>query len=453
MDLSKWVHLLVAQPFLLFLGFGLGVDFTSTPAMAGDYIGSANYVYASGSNCTSLTGVKVTINVTTDLVWQSTANGPPGFSIQLNAETSSKQPLDWLQFIVHMGDDADLWPWVNIWESSGGGPSGIPSGGEFVYTPLYVMPQAGRIPANYSIVVALQYDNQGKDTVIGATWTVFDPSNAAVGTYSAALSNSTTNSVPSADLSPIASFQVTLGGAMDGGNATFSSGAGLITLQADQLLTADASYPSCIGYTNGTGETSNIAYGQVSSTPSTTLTQSFSAYTAQAQCQAAMTLVQMQNPKVTLAASDTKAFQTALNVPSVAQCENTLLQQATASLPTLACTIAKTLPLDPGNSPTMAVAAALQQSDQNLSGQFFTTCYSPYIKGLDAASCDTFCGNASNVKACNFPNSAVCASKCSVTGAIGGRPAGCPYPLVMSPVQFHPSGSGPTPGLVGHGNP
>jgi hypothetical protein len=73
--------------------------------------GYYNYLLANGSSCATLTGVKATIYFTEDLVWESSNQpGTLGFSIQLNAETNSIQPLDWLQFVIHMGNDQGLWP-------------------------------------------------------------------------------------------------------------------------------------------------------------------------------------------------------------------------------------------------------------------------------------------------------------------------------------------------------
>ena len=121
------------------------------------------------------------------------------------------------------------------------------------------MPQAQRIPKGYSIVIALQNDSEAR--VTGATWTVLDGSGNSVGSVSYPLSTADGGGVPPGDLSPIASFQVTFGGALDGAHATFTSGAGVIILQADQPMNVGTSYPTCIGFTGGTAETSNIGYG------------------------------------------------------------------------------------------------------------------------------------------------------------------------------------------------
>jgi hypothetical protein len=81
--------------------------------------------------------------------------------------------------------------------------------------------------------------------------------------------------VPPSDLSRVSSFQVTFGGAMDGAHATFSSGEGVIILQADQPMNVDTSYPTCIGFIDGTAETSNIGYGALGAKPSTLFSQAF----------------------------------------------------------------------------------------------------------------------------------------------------------------------------------
>jgi hypothetical protein len=234
---------------------------------SGGYHGAGNYIVAAGSSCATLTGIKATIYVTEDLIWESSSNGHPAFSIQLNAETNSNQKLDWLQFMSHMGDDTGLWPWMNIWA-----PSGI-VWNQAVSNPVAKMPQAARIPAGYSLVVSLQDDSAGN--VTGATWNVFNSSGSSIGSVTYPLSTAQGGGVPPGDLSPVASYQVTLGGAMDGTHATFSSGAGLMVWEADQTMNVDTAYPSCIGYTGGTAETSNVSYGAMSSTPSKMLWQAF----------------------------------------------------------------------------------------------------------------------------------------------------------------------------------
>jgi hypothetical protein len=222
--------------------------------------------------------VKATIYFTEDLVWESSSKpNVPGFSIQLNAETSKNQPLDWLQFIVHMGNDQGIWPWINIW-----GPPGVePVWLQLVNNPVATMPRAARIPAGYSIVIALQSD--GGARVTGATWTVRDSSGNSVGNVTYPLSTSEGGGVGPGRLSQVASFQVTFGGAMDGTHATFSSGAGVIIYEADEAMTVDW-YPVCIGYQGGTAETSNIGYGDLSATPGVLFSQPFGvvADTAQA---------------------------------------------------------------------------------------------------------------------------------------------------------------------------
>jgi len=238
--------------------------------------GYYNYIQANGSSCATLTGVKVTVNFTQDLVWES-SNKPtvPGFSIQLNAETSSNQPLDWLQFVVHMGDDQGLWPWINIWKPAASGESGDPTALwiQSVANPLVKLPQAARIPAGYSIIIALQNDSENR--VTGASWQALDNTGKSIGSVSYALSTSDGGGVPPGDLCPIASFQVIFGGAMDGAYATFSSGAGVVVMQANQAMNVDASWPSCIGFTGGTAESSNIGYGPLESRASNMFEQAF----------------------------------------------------------------------------------------------------------------------------------------------------------------------------------
>ena len=263
----------------------------TVPQRSGGDSGYYNYIQANGSSCATLTGVKATIYFIEDLVWESSnPSSHPGLSIQLNAETNSSQPLDWLQFIVHMGDDQGLWPWINIWAPAAEGESGDPKALwiQSVANPLVNLPQAARIPAGYSIIIALQNDSENRIT--GASWQALDSSGNSIGSVSYSLSTSDGGGVPPADLCPIASFQVTFGGALDGAYATFSSGAGVVIMEADQAMTVDASWPSCIGYTGGTGESSNIGYGPLESRPSKMFAQSFAVAPSSG-------AVQMMNPK------------------------------------------------------------------------------------------------------------------------------------------------------------
>jgi Ricin-type beta-trefoil lectin domain-like len=256
----------------------------TVPGRQGGDSGYFNYILANGSSCATLTGVKATIYFTEDLVWESSSQPQnPGFSIQLNAETNNNQPLDWLQFVVHIGNDPKLFPWINIWQPAAAGQAGNPAilWNQQVKNPVATMPQAARIPAGYSIIIALQNDSAGR--VISATWTVLDGSGNTVGTVNYPLSTAEGGGVPPTDLCPIASLQVTFGGALDGAYATFSSGAGVIIYQADQAMTVDSSWPGCIGYTGGTGESSNIGYSLLEATPGTLFSQAFGVVQGSAQ--------------------------------------------------------------------------------------------------------------------------------------------------------------------------
>jgi hypothetical protein len=145
---------------------------------------------------------------------------------------------------------------------------------QLVANPVANVPQPARIPAGYSIIIALQNDSAGR--VTGGSWNVLDASGNSIGAVSYPLSTAAGGGVPPQDLSPIASFQLTIGGAMDGAYANFSQGAGVIVLEADQLMTVNTAYPSCIGFIDGTAESSNIGYGPLPANRSTLFSQAFS---------------------------------------------------------------------------------------------------------------------------------------------------------------------------------
>jgi hypothetical protein len=255
------------------------------PGPPGGYRSSADYILASGQSCANLTSIKATIYITEDLVWQSSQNGnpkihpTPGFSIQLNAETNKTYTIDWLQFVVQ--GHTTLNPWMNIWSPSDLGSGWGQYNGQWVWESsnaamTHPLPTVGKIPKGWTIIIELVNDSEGRIT--GANWSVLDENNNSKGSAQQQLStqaSSDPGGVPPADLCPVASFQVTFGGDVNGDHATFSSGAGLIILQADQKMTPDTAYPPCIGYIDGTGETSNIGYGELSATPSTMFSQPF----------------------------------------------------------------------------------------------------------------------------------------------------------------------------------
>jgi hypothetical protein len=173
-----------------------------------------------------------------------------------------------------MGTDSNLVPEVQIWKPPG---AKTDVWGPQMFAPVATMPQAARIPAGYSILIELQNDIS-TEVVTGATWTVLDSSGNPVGTAATHyLSTTEGGGVPPGDLSRIASFQVTFGGAGCGDYATFTSGAGVIIYEADQQMNVSSSYPSCIGFIGGTAEGSNIGYGAMCPGPNTLLSQDFSA--------------------------------------------------------------------------------------------------------------------------------------------------------------------------------
>jgi hypothetical protein len=255
------------------------------PAPPGGYRSSADYILASGQSCANLTSIKATIYITEDLVWQSSQNGnpkvqpSPGFSIQLNAETKNSYTVDWLQFVVQ--GHTTLNPWVNLWSPTDVGTGWGQYNGQWVWESSNAamtqpLSAVGTIPKGWSIIIELVNDSEGRITE--AKWSVLDENNHSKGVSQQQLStqaSSNPGGVPPGDLCPVGSFQVTFGGKQNGDHATFSSGAGLIILEADQKMTADTAYPPCIGYISGTAETCNIGYGELSATSSTMFSQPF----------------------------------------------------------------------------------------------------------------------------------------------------------------------------------
>ena len=234
-------------------GFPSVVD--TVPQPGGGYSGSANYLMAFESKCAPLTGVKATIVPCTPIIAEGLC------SIQLNAWTERKQPIDFLQFSVY-ATGLGLQPGIKVW-----------------FTPdnVWNVPLENVILVDlflqqcsfFFIVIALEYVESG---VVGATWTALDAALKTVGSFTYIMRETTP--------SPVASFQVTFGGVGDTSKAVFSAGSGVIIYEAAAQdgvspITAQTSYPDCVGFTSGSAETSNMAYGPLEAMESFKFTQAF----------------------------------------------------------------------------------------------------------------------------------------------------------------------------------
>jgi hypothetical protein len=222
---------------------------------------NSNYILA--NNCTALTGLTVTINVTQDIVCQSASGSTSGFGFQLNCYSPKNEVSAWQQYVVALFS-SELIGAVDNWPVSG--PNIINSFFNLVGTPA-----ANRLPAGYQIRIGLQNDSKGN--VTGSTYVVIDNNGNTVANVTKTLTS--ISGVTPADLAPIVAFELNLVGPVNSESAVLSSGAGTISYSANSAMTVLSSEPTCTESGYITAETANTVYGVLSGTPSTAFTQSF----------------------------------------------------------------------------------------------------------------------------------------------------------------------------------
>jgi len=236
------------------------------------------------SNCKPITGLSVDIDVTQDLVWESTSRGgSQGFSFQLNAfsKSASNIIVGWQQFIYNVSTtNSPSTVFHGQFENWPAGPTinGIKTNGSDLINlgQNVATLQTGSVkgvPAGWKMSISLGTD--GDSNVTTATFSVTDPSNpnnpssATVytvnqnpplqldGSLPAALQGPITES----DVAPILSFQLVLVGP-DGCAVNLSSGAATVTYSASVPLVALNAPPACINNT-WTGEAANSVYSTI----------------------------------------------------------------------------------------------------------------------------------------------------------------------------------------------
>jgi len=218
-----------------------------------------NYFMYNG--CDALVDVSVTIDVTQDIVWESSSGATQGFSFQLNCYSPVVTPppavyVAWQQYVVELGG-TELVGGVNGYQTD-------KSPAYLAKSNLLSLPSV-KIPAGYKIKLTLGYD--ASDNVTGVTFLVIDNSGSTVVNQWLA--------VPG-DYAPIIAFEMNLVGPISAESAVLSSGAGTFTYAASSTMTASNKEPSCaIAKGVRTGETANTIYGVLPANWGNPLTQSF----------------------------------------------------------------------------------------------------------------------------------------------------------------------------------
>jgi hypothetical protein len=201
-------------------------------------------------NCKSLQNLTVTLHVTLDLV----TSGNNGFSLQLNCypqtnpqATYRDKPLNWFQYVIAVENNS-VQGGIQYWsEVKGFGFSPSPN-----YVP-FASATSNQVPAGSVMRIALATEPNGN--VTSATFSITDPA----GTLS-----SHTFTFPSDCLCAIDGFQVDLVGPPSGTHTcTFTSGLGVLTYWVSSGTLAVQNTNTCGGSQPGTGETSNVLYGDV----------------------------------------------------------------------------------------------------------------------------------------------------------------------------------------------
>ena len=249
----------------------------AVPAPARGLGSNSNYFLY--SECKSVTGLSITIEITKDII------SDIGFGFQLNAYSPIGANCVWQQYGLAM-ETADNSPLqLNVFVDNWPSPSflqsqKLPAGSDLINyrRPLLNLPGA-TLPAGYKITIALKYDKD--DNVTGVTFTVVDnkgkPTSTDIMLESLTVKRATPpRPVSSADLAPINSFVLNVVGPVNGKHSYLSGGAGTIIYTASSPLTVSSEDPQCTtDEKTFTSETANSVYAALLAGPSQTITQAF----------------------------------------------------------------------------------------------------------------------------------------------------------------------------------
>lgn len=231
-----------------------------------------NHNYKLSTNCTPLRHLKVTVNVTQDII-AGPASVPINF--QLNvwslASKSSKPTIDFQQYMLGVSLNTNYGnrqnhPYVNAAiQNFAKPPGGLKlNRGQKVLT----LPGVGaRLPHGYTLTIFLHNDHSGN--VTGATFSAVGKSGKS---HSWKIELKKIHNFTPADLAPAVGFELNLVG------STFTSGAGTITYSASTPMTTSMEEPSCVESHSHTAETTNSIYGDLPPGPSYSFTQTFRAF-------------------------------------------------------------------------------------------------------------------------------------------------------------------------------
>jgi hypothetical protein len=256
-----------------------GANLVAPPG--GGLVGNSNYFivgFPPGSTKRSpMTGLDVSIAIAKDIPV------PQHFDFQLNAWSPQGSNMAWQQYIFDYYNPPGLSGFIDNWPSKAyAAQLGLVSGGDLInfrVSPNPLMKLSNAIlPAGYTLTIHLQNDDKGNIT--GVTFSATDPHCKAASTGLISLTGLPVDlsgaPLPPMTIkldapSPIYALQLNIASQDD-----VNAGWGTITYSADDLLYVWNDWPPGLEWENiVTAESSNVHYGEVPSTPSRSITQTF----------------------------------------------------------------------------------------------------------------------------------------------------------------------------------
>jgi hypothetical protein len=247
----------------------------------GGLVGNSNYFIAGvppGSTIgRPISGLDVSIAVAQDVPV------PHHLDFQLNAWSPQGANTAWHQYIFDYYNPSGLSGFIDNWPSQGYAQQlGLPKGGDLINFRVSPNPVValshGTLPAGYTLDIRLQNDTSGNIT--GVTFSVIDTHCKFTSTGVVKLVGLPTDlsgaPIPPMNIkvdapSPIYALQLDVAS-----QDNVSSGWGTITYSADNLLYVWNDWPPELEWKGiVTAESSNVHFGEIPSTPSHTITQTF----------------------------------------------------------------------------------------------------------------------------------------------------------------------------------
>jgi hypothetical protein len=237
----------------------------SAPAPSSGLGSNSNYFM---SNCSHITGLSTTINVSQDIV------GSDGFGFQVNCYSAKSDYDGGQQYLIYLdphSSPATLYCMVDNW-TEGSSLSQIINH----IVPLATLPSQ-KLPSGYQLVITLQNDSGGNIT--GANYIVKDNTGKTIGNQTITLLSLKLvngNPVTTADQAPIVSFQMNFVDYLNGGITTLSSGAGTIVYSAAVPMSVLNTEPAtCVDWDFSTVERANSNYGVLPNHANNVFVQTF----------------------------------------------------------------------------------------------------------------------------------------------------------------------------------